>query len=221
MYYLHNHQLLYTLKPLKSYRPYRVPLWWGNFNRNIWTGKGRGEVCECVWAKTVRKDQVLPGAVCLLEEQLHPGLLEVPGSTGSWSPPSPWCASPSPPWCSPRTAANRGSVWITNNVSFENMFVYLEVSEPVWGVEAPVAGSVLRRVGVADKLLGAEQALALKAFYAPEVCVLWYIFVIITLHRVFVCQTIEPLVMICGTPTTGKGSARIREGPFWNVLFSI
>ena len=44
---------------------------------------GEGEVCECVWAKTVRKDQVLPGAVCLLEEQLHPGLLEVPGSTGS------------------------------------------------------------------------------------------------------------------------------------------
>ena len=34
-------------------------------------------------AKTVRKDQVLPGAVSLLEEQLHPGLLEVPGSTGS------------------------------------------------------------------------------------------------------------------------------------------
>ena len=44
---------------------------------------GEGEVCECVWAKTVRKDQVLPGAVSLLEEQLHPGLLEVPGSTGS------------------------------------------------------------------------------------------------------------------------------------------
>ena len=49
-----------------------------------WGGEeGEGEVCECVWAKTVRKDQVLPGAVCLLEEQLHPGLLEVPGSTGS------------------------------------------------------------------------------------------------------------------------------------------
>ena len=48
-----------------------------------WGGDGMGEVCECVWAKTVRKDQVLPGAVCLLEEQLHPGLIEVPGSTGS------------------------------------------------------------------------------------------------------------------------------------------
>ena len=46
-------------------------------------GGGEVEVCECVWAKTVRKDQVLPGAVCLLEEQLHPGLIEVPGSTGS------------------------------------------------------------------------------------------------------------------------------------------
>ena len=46
-------------------------------------GEGKGEVCECVWAKTARKDQVLPGAVSLLEEQLHPGLLEVPGSTGS------------------------------------------------------------------------------------------------------------------------------------------
>ena len=55
------------------------------FQQAYMDGEGRGEVevCECVWAKTVRKDQVLPGAVCLLEEQLHPGLLEVPGSTGS------------------------------------------------------------------------------------------------------------------------------------------
>ena len=54
------------------------------FQQAYMDGEGRrGEVCECVWAKTVRKDQVLPGAVSLLEEQLHPGLLEVPGSTGS------------------------------------------------------------------------------------------------------------------------------------------
>ena len=53
------------------------------FQQEYMDGEGRGEVCECVWAKTVRKDQVLPGAVSLLEEQLHPGLLEVPGSTGS------------------------------------------------------------------------------------------------------------------------------------------
>ena len=54
------------------------------YDEEISTGiYGRGKVFECVWAKTVRKDQVLPGAVSLLEEQLHPGLLEVPGSTGS------------------------------------------------------------------------------------------------------------------------------------------